>query len=969
MQTPAARSTPTLTSNGLRSVAAKGIWFFVFVAFMTVLSRSALATNNRTLNFENIDSNSISQLKSDHPNLFKNDWSLSELNLAVNDLMAKKNFDEVTVVLKDGTTNQFVVRAVPTRRVSALQIHGTGALSRSDIQDFLGIKVGDRFDRKQLVNGAERIKERYGQMGFYNASLEIGFETPNPQEIIVKVDVQEGEPCRIIEIDIDTPNLRLKDALLRQVIRFKGKPLTEDRLNSMRERFQNYFRENRYIIARTTDPTIDYNDDKSRARVKLRIENPYRYSLIFEGNKIVTTPTLLRALDLSAFTPSSTSPEGEIAARLGDIYRNRGYAFVTIRHSEKTMLSKNFLRQVTFRIDEGPRVRIREMTVVGSFSKDPSYYTDFVRDNSSSLVSSGYYNREAIDLGGKNLQVELQNSGFLNAKVFSVRAEFDPTRQYATVIINLEEGPLTRIRSISFTGNEKISKDDLLEQLELNADAPLSLVALEQGLERIKTFYQNHGYLEMAILNEKQKLVHYSDDNSEADLNIEIYEGPQVRIASIIIEGNTKTKDYVIRQEIAFKDGDILTPEAISESQTRLLRLGIFSNVTIRTLEAGTNIPYRTVIVSIEEANPGVFNAGIGANDEAQFTMRTYVGAGYNNINGTARAVTARADVDYSTNPLLQFPNNSIAFGYYEPFLFRTRTRGRISLIRLQRWFEAAPDSNGRNTLTIQESMDGKFLLERNLTLNIKFIWQLYGYETLRFYERNDILPENDSANIASVGPTLEMDYRNNPLNPSKGTFSKWTTEYARPEFGGSRDSGYFVRTDAQVTHYIPINESKWVWANQVRGGFLQNLSDRDQSGVPAVRAFLLGGRSTVRGFDPALDRFPTTRTLSRNDNPDFRLVDFRVHNNSSYYLVKTELRFPIYGNFGGQIFYDGGAVFISDYSFIDPYRDSVGFGFRYNTPVGPVNVELGYKIDRKYLEKEQPKADRYRIHFSIGTF
>ncbi|MBK7962969.1 MAG: BamA/TamA family outer membrane protein [Bdellovibrionales bacterium] len=79
--------------------------------------------------------------------------------------------------------------------------------------------------------------------------------------------------------------------------------------------------------------------------------------------------------------------------------------------------------------------------------------------------------------------------------------------------------------------------------------------------------------------------------------------------------------------------------------------------------------------------------------------------------------------------------------------------------------------------------------------------------------------------------------------------------------------------------------------------------------------------------------------------------------------LYKSELAFPLYGVFSGVIFYDGGTVILSERQFEDSYRDSVGFGFRYNTPVGPLCLDLGWKLDRKAGE------DTARYHLSFGTF
>lgn len=154
------------------------------------------------------------------------------------------------------------------------------------------------------------------------------------------------------------------------------------------------------------------------------------------------------------------------------------------------------------------------------------------------------------------------------------------------------------------------------------------------------------------------------------------------------------------------------------------------------------------------------------------------------------------------------------------------------------------------------------------------------------------------------------------------------------------------------------------IWANSLRGGYLKNL--RELGSVPYdKKGFILGGESTIRGFSPAegfphKDHFPT--------GYDAATDRYSLTTDATMYLFKSEVRFPIYKNFGGAFFYDGGAVFIRGVDFEAPYRDAIGIAARYNTPVGPVSLEYGWKIKpRCTLTKgcESPSV----FHFSIGTF
>ena len=181
----------------------------------------------------------------------------------------------------------------------------------------------------------------------------------------------------------------------------------------------------------------------------------------------------------------------------------------------------------------------------------------------------------------------------------------------------------------------------------------------------------------------------------------------------------------------------------------------------------------------------------------------------------------------------------------------------------------------------------------------------------------------------------------------------------------------------------MPIRDSsKWVWATALRGGYVANLSSEPKSGVPAVEAFFLGGRSTIRGYDPTDTNqiIPNYEQLGISPTDPLGLSAFTIKSDSWYYLLKTELRFPIYGAFGGALFYDGGAVIVNQGP-INPsvpnseldnfYRHAVGFAIRIASPVGPINLEVGFKLNRRRSSDqtngvlEAPLA----YHFSVGAF
>src|SRR5690606_32792112 len=141
------------------------------------------------------------------------------------------------------------------------------------------------------------------------------------------------------------------------------------------------------------------------------------------------------------------------------------------------------------------------------------------------------------------------------------------------------------------------------------------------------------------------ELIQYNDSGTQARIVFRIFEGPQIRVRSVAVEGNSFTKARVIRKEADFAVGEILTPTKIEEATARLTRLGLFSRVDIRTLEEGTNVSQRTVVISIGERDPGLFRFGGGVNNERRLTVRGFTGLSYSNLFGTGRGVSGRFEL------------------------------------------------------------------------------------------------------------------------------------------------------------------------------------------------------------------------------------------------------------------------------------------------------------------------------------
>jgi outer membrane protein assembly complex protein YaeT len=529
----------------------------------------------------------------------------------------------------------------------------------------------------------------------------------------------------------------------------------------------------------------------------------------------------------------------------------------------------------------------------------------------------------------------------------------NPSRGLIT--INLDEGTQASISQILFTHNQKFSNAELIAVMGLKNQTLLNLNEIESGLNKIRSHYANSGYLEMKIVNATTaELIQYNDDFTSAQMTIDISEGPQIYVGSILIDGNTQTHEKVIFSELEFKIGDLLTPQKLEESTARLQKTGLFSSIEIKMLESNTNVQSRTIVITLGERKPGVFTIGAGVTNENDYTLHGYLGAAYRNIGGWGRGASLRGEGSYNPN-VLDFFEWKVIAGYLEPYLFDTRIRFRVNYTTSR----TVSDYTIRQQTIANQAV---WSVEQDITSHLTGIWQIYNIanfvdkginseDEIKYnYSREDMV-------IASTGPTLDLDYRDNILNPTAGHFSRLNIEYATG-FLGSNNTDDFLRATGQTTLYYTVYD-QLVWANSLRGGYLQPLKTNNDGIRFDKKGFILGGRSTVRGFE-STEFFPNTDVLG---------ASYRITGSSSYELFKSEFRFPLMkkSDLSAALFYDGGRVSIDDLaSGIDykaEWRDSVGIGIRYNLPIGPLNLEYAHKLNKKSYESDGA------FHLSVGVF
>ena len=893
-----------------------------------------------------------SLLLSDIPELNSSQYTEEELNFIIKKVYDKTRLKKIKII---NNQTHLVLKAELDLKVEGIVFRDTKYLSDDEAQEIINLNLSDANDANKVKYAIDKLLGHYKNLGFQKATAKYDYENADSFKRRLIITVKIGPKTIIRSLNFKGLNGEDTRALKDDIYwNYVGESLTDERLKKINVEVRSRLNSSGLYLVSLPPPQILYNANDTQVDLMYKFTVRPKFEVKIEGSTSYTEYDLKTdLLKLSEYAPSDDSFPEEILAKLQKFYLSRGFSHSEIKYEVLRQDEKNIL---VYQVREHLQTRIHQIRVTGTLSKPEKYYIKEFYNYASSPVQDGLFIKDDIEQAVKNLVVSLKNQGFINAKLKKMDLTTDlerPERGLINIII--DEGSQTTISEIQFMRNHQFGNSELIAAMELKDNHLLNLNEIESGLNKVRAFYANSGFLEMKIVNASDlSLIRYNEDFTSAEINVEVFEGPQIYVGSILIDGNIKTHEKVIFSELEFKIGDLLTPQKLEESTARLQKTGLFSSIEIKMLEANTNVQIRTIVVSLGERKPGIFTIGAGVTNENDFTVHGYLGAAYRNIGGWGRGASLRGEGSYNPN-VLDFFEWKVIAGYLEPYLFDTRLRFRVNYTT----------SRTISDYTIRQqtiSNQAVWSVEQDITSHITGIWQVYnianyvdqgitGEDELKYgYRREDMV-------IASMGPTLDIDYRDNILNPTEGNFSRVTLEYASKVLG-SNNTDDFVRATGQTTVYHTIVD-QLVWANSVRGGYLYPLKTNNDGIRFDKKGFILGGRSTVRGFE-STEFFPNTDVLG---------ASYRLPSGSSYELFKSEFRFPLMkkSDLSGALFYDGGRVNIDDLaSNIDykaEWRDSVGIGIRYNLPIGPLNLEYAHKLNKKSYESDGA------FHLSVGVF
>ncbi len=854
-----------------------------------------------------------------------------------------------------------VYRLVPRVFVSDVSVRGNEHADEDEILALLDTKEGGELKPGAAARIRRRVLELYRRDGFFQADVVVRFDEKSGRTVHVIVEIDEGERARIGRVTLAgvAPDQTWVSSALGLI---PGKPYSRRGLLDARKDLSEALVKQGYRAYRIEEPAVTWNPRENTVNVAWLIETGPVITMRFVGNLFFSERDLYYALDLDDLKQMPPGGAEEIERQLVGLYQRWGFIDVSVEL--ESVVDENGDQQTfIFGIDEGRQRFIREVRFRGNqvLGDKPLYEAQRVRRrhwySSIFAPSEGTFPQPMRLVNDELLLQTYQRSGFLGAEIKA--RELIELGDSLVLQYTLSEGARTLVSRLDFAGNVFFSDAQLEAVLDTPVGAPYDAVDFDAGVDRIRSLYRANGFIDVKVEDRTE----FPDGVTSAVLKIDIDEGIQYRIGQIFVQGNTRTADEVIRRNLLVHTGDVVSPARLLDTQRKLYSLGIFGGVWVEILSRDAQARVANVIVRIQERANGNFDIGVGVGTAEGLSLAAELG--HRNLWGTARSLRLLGEISYRFDRFDRFREANeyhADLGYREPWLFDSKWAGRANYVT----------ELNRREATYNYTVDRIILgAERNFTENWGFqpeslaLYPQFVWERDVFFRKdsdecgllacqpNINLPEGqESATwyVSGLDAFLLADYRNDRFNPNNGWVTTYHVFYAQPAIGSDF---HFLRQDFLAGRYWPIADRTW-FSFALRGGYIALLPPSDFLIKP--HKFVLGGVNSVRGY--GLDRIFVE--VGRADIPGGEDGGLVMVN------YQAELRFPIWQNLGGILFHDAGQVWADVSSVSLPLLYTAGTGLRYDTPVGPVRLDIGWKLN----PGDAPGADvsPYELHFAIGS-
>lgn len=701
-------------------------------------------------------------------------------------------------------------------------------------------------------------------------------------------------------------------------------------------------------------------------------EKPYVREVKIQGADQIGKEKVETALGITPRTILDRSKVSEGVEKVRKLYSDQGY--VNVQAEYAVSVEGNNQAVVVLNIIEGTRLLIKKISFEGNKTFSESELKGLMATREEWLFSfinnRGVLDRDILTNDMANLGVHYSDHGYIDSKIG------EPVilrgRDGLEIVIRIEEGPQYRVGKVEIGGDLIRDGQQMLNQVKLTSGQIFRGSRLREDIQTLSDMYSNKGFAFVQI----DPVTNVNSTDKKVDIALVITKGPPVYFNRVLVAGNTKTRDKVVRRELHAAEQELYSGTKISQSRNALQRTGYFEDVQLTTKK--TEQPDTVdLLVDVKEGPTGSFTIGAGYSSGDGFIFTTSVaeknlfGLGQR-LNGSFSLGSSRQDFIVSFLEPYAY-DSQVAVGFdgfntkreFDDFDQRKLGFGVNTSYPLKNmnfgWFgRRKPDTmKGSDELAVDSPPTIWDYMRAGLAYDLTHE-KISGINP---FAAQSIKDEQGSSLTSGVTPNLSYDSRDHFFNPTEGTKSDFSVKFA-----GLGGDSRFIKSDLSGKWYYPLlKDPNWGGA-YVLGlggsvGYGLGLAERasGEKDLPIFERYFLGGMNSVRGFaERSLGPTePSCRKVRRNGvvvtNPDGTpklTCHADVIGGDQAAVLNAEFMFPLIERYGlrGTAFFDMGQAFAASdggFNFSD-LRRSVGVGARWMSPFGPLRLELGFPLNKK---------------------
>jgi len=682
-------------------------------------------------------------------------------------------------------------------------------------------------------------------------------------------------------------------------------------------------------------------------------EKPAVREIKLEGNEELSKDDFKDTIEVKPFQILDQEAVRKSAKKMQEKYVEKGFFLAEV--TPKIVPLPNNEVNVIFQINEHAKITVKEVRFVGNRAASTSMLRDAMLTQEgtpfSFLTGAGTYREDAFQRDEIVLQGLYFDMGYIYVKFGKPAIELSPDKRYIFITMTIEEGDPFDVGKIEVSGDLLRPKEELLALVETRPGERFSKTRLQNDMNRLLDVYKDQGYAYANVtpdtaVDAERKIV---------DLTYVFQKGQPVSIEKIEVVGNNKTRDKVIRREMRIAEGDLYSGTRVRASKARVTALGFFDSVEINQ-KRGSSDDKMVLEVSVKEKLTGTFQVGFGFAGGENFFGQAQLAQ--NNLFGYGHTASLSLQLS-SVRQLFQL-------SYLDPYVLDSQWTGSIDLYRSELAYTGF--NRGANGGSLTAGYDFSNLAPWLEDFRIFLTYTLENVTVQAAVGTQDVLANQFLSGLtSSIRVSFNYDKRDNRLFPTSGHLESASAEFATSLLGSEN---LFQRYRFIERFYRPL----WlgmVFKTNISVGYIR-ATDPVNHPVAISEKFFEGGINSIRGY--SLRSISPTLKIANVSEPNAAIIDFPVGGNKEL-ITNWEVEFPLLGSAGlrGVGFFDAGNVFSEQENFFQSSQrggtlplglfQSVGFGLRWFSPLGPLRFEVGFPLTRR------PIDDPYLFEFTIGNF